>query len=60
MTTTVSSGVASPDIAGPVTLTERHLLGIEGMSPLEIRALIERSNMFADNPVNGPVTRLTA
>ena len=53
MTTTVSSGVASPGIAGPVTLTERHLLGIEGMSPLEIRALIERSNMFADNPNNG-------
>ncbi|MEK9744672.1 MAG: aspartate carbamoyltransferase catalytic subunit [Candidatus Puniceispirillum sp.] len=53
MTTTVSSGAVSPVIAGPVTLTARHLLGIEGMSPLEIRALIDRSNIFADNPHDG-------
>ena len=52
MTTTVSSGVTSLGIAGSVTLTERHLLGLKVCRHFEIRALIERSNMFADNPNN--------
>ena len=34
--------------APPAGLSSRHLLGIEGMNPLEITALIERGNMFAD------------
>ena len=29
------------------------LLGIEGMSPLEIRALLDRGNYFADHPTDG-------
>ena len=33
-------------------LSNRHLLGIEGMSLLEIRALLERSNYFADHPTD--------
>ena len=33
-------------------LSNRHLLGIEGMSPLEIRALLDRSNYFADHPTD--------
>ena len=36
-----------------VILSNRHLLGIEGMSPLEIRALLDRANVFADNPNDG-------
>ena len=35
---------------GPVALTSRHILGMEGMSPIEIRALLDRGHMFADNP----------
>jgi aspartate carbamoyltransferase catalytic subunit len=35
---------------GPVALTSRHILGIEGMSPIEIRGLLDRGHMFADNP----------
>ena len=35
---------------GPVALTSRHILGMEGMSPNEIRALLDRGHMFADNP----------
>lgn len=35
---------------GPVALTNRHLLGIEGMSPFEISDLLDRGNVFADNP----------
>ncbi len=31
-------------------LSNRHILGIEGMSPLEIRALLDRGNYFADHP----------
>ena len=32
----------------PVSLSHRHLLGIEGLSPIEIMALIDRGDMFAD------------
>ena len=32
----------------PVSLSHRHLLGIEGLSPIEIIALIDRGDMFAD------------
>ena len=35
---------------GPAALTSRHLLGIEGMSPFEIRELLDRGHLFADNP----------
>jgi aspartate carbamoyltransferase catalytic subunit len=38
---------------GPVSLTSRHLLGIEGMSPNEIRDLLDRGHSFADNPHDG-------
>ena len=31
----------------PVTLTQRHLLGIEGMPVTEIEALLARSHFFA-------------
>ena len=33
-------------------LSNRHILGIEGMSPLEIRALLDRGNYFADHPTD--------
>ena len=33
-------------------LSSRHLLGIEGMSPVEIRALLDRGNYFADHPTD--------
>ena len=33
-------------------LSNRHLLGIEGMSPLEIRALLDRGSYFADHPTD--------
>ena len=36
--------------SGPVALTSRHLLGMEGVSPIEIGALLDRGHMFADNP----------
>ena len=36
--------------SGPVALTSRHILGMEGMSPIEIRALLDRGHAFADNP----------
>ena len=48
-----TKGVQSHEAAGPVALTSRHLLGIEGMSPMEIRSLIDRGHMFADNPHDG-------
>ncbi len=43
-----SKTVASTDTSAAVALSSRHLLGIEGMSPLEIRALLDRGNHFAD------------
>ena len=33
-------------------LSSRHLLGIEGMSPIEIHALLDRGNYFADYPTD--------
>ena len=59
MTSTVSSDGAVPHIAGAVALSDRHLLGIEGMSPVEIRALIDRSLVFAENPHDGVSAALT-
>ena len=32
----------------PVSVSHRHLLGIEGLSPIEIMALIDRGDMFGD------------
>ena len=53
MTKQDTKGVQSHEATGPVALTSRHLLGIEGMSPMEIRSLIDRGHMFADNPYDG-------
>jgi len=39
-------------------LSSRHILGIEGMSPLEIRALLDRGNFFADNPTQSKSSAL--
>ena len=41
-----------------VRLLTRHLLGIEGMSPIEIRALLDRGNHFADHPTDSNSTAL--
>ena len=38
------------DTSGPVALTSRHLLGIEGMPASEICGLLDRGHTFADNP----------
>ena len=48
MTTQISTSAASSNKAAAVSLASRHLLGIEGMSPLEIRALLDRGSQFAD------------
>ena len=53
MTKQDTKGVQSHEPTGPVALTSRHLLAIEGMSPIEIRSLIDRGHMFADNPHDG-------
>ena len=45
----VNDGLGQPEAA---RLSNRHLLGIEGMSPLEIRALLDRGNYFADHPTD--------
>ena len=45
-TPNVNNGYGQPEAA---RLSNRHLLGIEGMSPLEIRALLDRGNYFADH-----------
>ncbi|MDA9930289.1 aspartate carbamoyltransferase catalytic subunit [Alphaproteobacteria bacterium] len=37
-----------PKASDAVQLSRRHLLGIEGLNPLEIMALIDRGDMFAD------------
>ena len=42
----VNNGHGQPKAA---RLSNRHLLGIEGMSPMEIRALLDRGNYFADH-----------
>ena len=44
-----NNGHGQPEAA---RLSSRHLLGIEGMSPLEIRALLDRGNYFADHPID--------
>ncbi len=44
-----NDGLGQPEAA---RLSNRHLLGIEGMSPLEIRALLDRGNYFADHPTD--------
>ena len=46
-TANANDGHGQPEAA---RLSNRHLLGIEGMSPLEIRALLDRGNYFADHP----------
>ncbi|ADE38856.1 aspartate carbamoyltransferase catalytic subunit [Candidatus Puniceispirillum marinum] len=50
MNKTSSKHSASVDASVPVSLPSKHLLGIEGMSPLLIRALLDRGDMFASNP----------
>ncbi len=45
--TEANNGYGQPKVA---RLSNRHLLGIEGISPLEIRALLDRGNYFADHP----------
>ena len=39
---------ATKTTAVPARLGRKHLLGIEGLNPLEINELIDRGNMFAD------------
>ena len=48
-TPNANDGYGQPEAA---RLSNRHLLGIEGMSPLEIRALLDRGNYFADHPTD--------
>ena len=45
-----SSKHASADASAPVSLPTKHLLGIEGMSPLLIRDLLDRGDCFASHP----------
>ena len=49
MNKTPSTHNASVDASAPVSLPTKHLLGIEGMSPLIIRALLDRGDAFASN-----------
>ena len=49
--------------APPARLASKHLLGIEGLNPLEINALIDRGDMFADHiqaekPLAPPLSEL--
>jgi aspartate carbamoyltransferase catalytic subunit len=55
-TSNANDGHGQPKAA---RLTNRHLLGIEGMSPLEIRALLDRGNYFADHPTDSGDNRLS-
>ncbi|MGB2534379.1 MAG: aspartate carbamoyltransferase catalytic subunit [Candidatus Puniceispirillum sp.] len=50
MNKTSSTRTASGDASAPVNLPTKHLLGIEGMSPLLIRALLDRGDSFASDP----------
>ncbi|MGB2492945.1 MAG: aspartate carbamoyltransferase catalytic subunit, partial [Candidatus Puniceispirillum sp.] len=50
MNKTSSTRTASGDASAPVSLPTKHLLGIEGMSPLLIRALLDRGDSFASDP----------
>ena len=54
-TPTANNGHGQPEAA---RLSNRHLLGIEGMSPIEIRALLDRGNYFADHPTDSTSTAL--
>ena len=54
-TPNANNGHSQPEAA---RLSSRHLLGIEGMSPIEIRALLDRGNYFADHPTDGTSTAL--
>ena len=54
-TPNANNGHGQPEAA---RLSSRHLLGIEGMSPIEIRALLDRGNYFADHPTDGTSTAL--
>ena len=60
--TTPANAVSSLQAGKAATLPTRHLLGIEGMNPLEIRSLLDRGDQFADamqqsgddlNPLSG-------
>ena len=53
MTTPTPNAQKGQSPAEAVRLSSRHLLGIEGMSPLEIRALLDRGNHIADHPTDG-------
>ncbi len=49
--------------APPARLASKHLLGIEGLNPLEINALIDRGDMFADliqeeQPITPPLSQV--
>ena len=48
-TQNADNGDGQPEAA---RISNRHLLGIEGMSPLEIRAILDRGNYFADHPTD--------
>ena len=48
-TPNANRGHGQPEVA---RLLNRHLLGIEGMSPLEIRSLLARGHYFADHPTD--------
>ena len=54
-TPNVNNGHGQPETA---RLSSRHLLSIEGMSPIEIRALLDRGNYFADHPTDSTSTAL--
>jgi aspartate carbamoyltransferase catalytic subunit len=43
-----AAGDMASTTAPPAGLSSRHLLGIEGLNPLEINSLIDRGNVFAD------------
>ena len=49
--------------APPAQLVSKHLLGLEGLNPLEINALIDRGDMFADliqeeQPITPPLSEV--
>lgn len=54
-----SSPAESAGASVPVSLPAKHLLGIEGMSPILIRALLDRGDIFADNLQGDISTALT-
>jgi len=54
-TPNANNGHDQPEAA---RLSSRHLLGTEGMSPAEIRALLDRGNYFADHPTENTSTAL--